>query len=61
MRDTRGVIQPSEGERIWTDALTALLIGLGSVEEARTSTTEICAKPPDYPRRTARPSRVRLH
>ena len=39
MRETCGVIQPSEGERIWTDALDALLIGLGSLEEARTSMT----------------------
>ena len=40
MRETRGVIQPSDAERIWADALTALLIGLGSVEEAGTSMTD---------------------
>ena len=30
MREICGPIQPSQGERIWTDALTALLTGLGS-------------------------------
>ena len=40
MRETCSVIQPSEGERIWTDASTALFIGLGPVEEAGTSMTD---------------------
>jgi hypothetical protein len=39
MREICGPIQRSEGERIWTDALTALLTGLGSVDGARTSAT----------------------
>ena len=37
MREIQCVIQPSEGERTWTKALSALLVGLGSVEETRTT------------------------
>jgi AcrR family transcriptional regulator len=33
MREIQCVIQPSEGERIWTNALTTLLVGLGSVPD----------------------------
>lgn len=36
MREICGPIRRSEGERIWTDALGALLTGLGSVDKART-------------------------
>ena len=39
MREICGPIQRSEGERIWTDALTALLTGLGSLDRARTRVT----------------------
>jgi len=40
MREICGPIQRSEGERIWTDALTALLTGLGSMDAARTRATQ---------------------
>jgi len=39
MREIQGVIQASTGERIWTDALGAMLIGLRSVEEIRKSSS----------------------
>src|SRR5829696_4717401 len=39
MRELCGPIQRLEGERIWTAALKALLSGLGSTDEARTSAT----------------------
>ena len=32
MREICGAIRPSDGERIWTDTLTALLTGLGSTD-----------------------------
>jgi len=45
MRELCGPIQRSEGERIWTDALTALLTGLGSVDGARTRVPNKRASP----------------
>jgi hypothetical protein len=56
MREICGPIQRSEGERIWTDALTALLTGLGSMDGARTNTTNKRATPrtgPPAPTRTS--------
>ena len=46
MREICGPIQRSEGERIWTNALTALLTGLGSMDGTRTSTTNKRGSPP---------------
>jgi AcrR family transcriptional regulator len=40
VREICGAIQPSEGERIWTTTLTALLTGLGSTDQAHTSLTD---------------------
>jgi AcrR family transcriptional regulator len=40
MREICGPIQPSEGEQIWTDALTALLAGLRTPPAPRTSVAE---------------------
>jgi len=37
MREICGPIRPSEGARIWTATLQALLAGLGSTDQARTS------------------------
>ena len=56
MREICGVIQQSEGERIWTDAVTALLIGLGSTEEARTNMTDNRATPRTTPGRRPAPA-----
>jgi AcrR family transcriptional regulator len=35
MREICGPIERSQGERVWTDALRALLVGLGSADSAR--------------------------
>jgi AcrR family transcriptional regulator len=45
LREICGPIQRSEGERIWTDALTVFLTGLGSVDEARTGVAHKRASP----------------
>ena len=37
VREICGPIRPSEGARIWTATLQALLAGLGSTDQARTS------------------------
>ena len=52
MRELCGPIQAADGERIWTDALTALLVGLGSLDEARTAVADDLATA-----RTSRPRR----
>jgi AcrR family transcriptional regulator len=70
MREICGPIQRSEGERIWTDALTALLRGLGPGDGAQPSATDkgaspragsatsTRASPITVPRRTTPPDRV---
>lgn len=45
MREICGPIQRSEGERIWTDALTALLSGLASMDGVQPGATNQPASP----------------
>jgi len=39
MREICGPISRTQGERIWMDALTALLAGLGTANQTRTTAT----------------------
>jgi len=55
-REICGPIQPSQGARIWTVALEALLAGLGSVQKTRTSKTDNGANPRTTRRRRRAPT-----
>jgi hypothetical protein len=45
MREICGAIQRSEGARIWTATLQALVTGLGSTDQARPSLTDQQLRP----------------